>query len=146
MKKSYSGFTLPEVLLSMACLVIIFAMTIPSYNVLQVRNDLDIATLSLVGSLRRAKTLSQAGSGDSGWGVYTATGSILIYKGANYSSRIVSYDETTTISSSIIISGLNDVFFSKMYGIPNITGTTTFTSVKNQTRNVTINAKGMVDY
>jgi hypothetical protein len=121
-------------------------MTIPSYNVLQVRNDLDVATISMVGSLRRAGTLSQVGSGDSVWGVYTATGSILIYKGASYSSRDANYDETTTISPTIVISGLNDISFSKMYGIPNKTGTTTFTSIRNQIRNVTINQKGVVDY
>lgn len=140
------GFTLIEMLLSVACLAIIMAMSIPGYNALQVRNDLDIAVTTTVESLRRAQILSQTASGDTSWGVYVATGSILIYKGTSYVSRELSFDENATISSSIIVSGLKEVNFSKMYGIPNTVGTTTLTSVRNEIRNVTINQKGTIEY
>ncbi|MCF7843443.1 prepilin-type N-terminal cleavage/methylation domain-containing protein [Candidatus Gracilibacteria bacterium] len=140
------GFTLIEMLLSVACIAIILGISLPSYNLLLSTNDLDNATNATVGSFRRAQVLSQTSSGDTTWGVYVATGSILIYKGGSYASRDVSYDEVEAISSSISITGLKDITFSKMYGLPNATGTTILTSVKNETRTITINKKGIVDY
>lgn len=140
------GFTMIEILLSIACLTIIFAMSVPAYMMLQARNDLDIATITVAESYRRAQVESQSANGDSRWGVHIATGSILIYKGSSYGARDVAFDEDTMMPASIVVSGLNDVNFSKIYGLPNGTGTTTLTSVKNETRNITINQKGIVDY
>ena len=57
--KLRKGFTLLEVSLSIAILGIIFGMTMPMYRVFMIRNDLDIATVTLVQNLRRAQTLSQ---------------------------------------------------------------------------------------
>jgi prepilin-type N-terminal cleavage/methylation domain-containing protein len=144
--KSPQGFTLIEMVLSMACITIIAGMSIPAYNSFQIKNDLDTAATSLATSLRRAQVLAQSGSGDSMWGVYTATGSILIYKGSSYVARDTSKDETTTISPAIIISGLKEVSFGKMWGLPTTIGTTTLTSLSNDIRAITINQKGMVDY
>jgi type II secretory pathway pseudopilin PulG len=135
-----------EVTLSLSILLIIFTMTIPAYRAFMVRNDLDTATMSLVENLRRAQILSQVTDGDSSWGIHVATGSILLYKGVNYVSRDQAYDEDTSVSASIVFSGLNDVLFSKQTGMPQSTGTTTLTSTTNEVRNVTINQKGMVDY
>jgi hypothetical protein len=140
------GFTMAEVSLSLSILVMIFAMSMPLYRTFNIRNDMDIAVTTLVQDFRRAQTLSQITDGDSSWGVHVATGSILIYKGQSFVLRDQSFDETTEISTSIIISGLNDVYFSKQAGLPQSTGTTTFTSLNNEIRNVTINQKGMVDY
>ncbi len=140
------GFTMAEVALSLSILAIIFGMTMPLYRIFNVRNDMDIAVTTLVQDFRRAQTLSQITDGDSSWGVHVATGSILIYKGQSYVARDQTFDEITEISSSIIISGLHDVYFSKQAGLPQSVGTTTFTSITNETRNVTINQKGMVDY
>lgn len=144
--KSLKGFTLLEMMLSVSILAIIFAMTGPLYRIFMVRNDLDVTVGSLVQNLRRAQMLSQVADGDSVWGVHTATGSILIFKGATYGARDQTFDENTDIPTSIVISGLTDVVFVKKTGVPQSTGTTTFTSVTNETRNVTINQKGMVDY
>ncbi len=140
------GFTMAEVTLSLSILAMIFGMTMPIYRTFTIRNDMDIAVTTLVQDFRRAQTLSQITDGDSSWGVHVATGSILIYKGQSFLLRDQTFDEITEISTSISISGLNDVYFSKQFGLPQTTGTTTFTSLNNEIRNVTINQKGMVDY
>lgn len=111
-----------------------------------VRNDLDIATVTLTHNLRRAQSLSQASDGDMTWGVRVGVGSILIYKGASYVLRDSAYDENTQIPTTIVPSGINEVNFSKVFGLPNATGTFGLTSQANETRNVTINEKGMVNY
>ena len=144
--KVRSGFTLIEMALSVALLGIIFGMTMPMYHTFSVRNDLDIATFTVVQSLRRAQVLSQVSDGDSSWGVRVSSGSILIYKGSSFILREEEYDENTSIPTTILISGLQDVVFSKQTGLPQNTGTVSLTSSSNETRNVTINQKGMVDY
>ena len=146
LRTTLRGFTMIEVALSLSILLIIFTMTIPAYNKFMVRNDTDIAVMSLVENFRRAQVLSQITDGDSSWGVHVATGSILIYKGINYVTRDQTYDEDTSVSASIVFSGLNDVLFSKQTGMPQSVGTTTLTSTTNEVRNVTINQKGTVDY
>lgn len=135
-----------EIALSMSILGMIFGMTIPMYRIFSVRNDLDIAASTLVQDYRRAQTLSMIADGDSMWGVHVATGSILIYKGSSYVTRNGAFDENTEMPTSIVVSGLTNVTFNKQTGLPQSTGTTTFTSITNEARNVTINQKGMVDY
>lgn len=144
--KSFRGFTMLEVSLSLAILGIMFGIAMPMYRIFMIRNDLDLATMTLVSDLRRAQTLSQVTDGDSTWGVHVGVGSILIYKGANYATRDSAFDEDTSIPASITISGLNNITFTKQTGLPQSTGTTTLTSYSNETRHVTINQKGMVDY
>ena len=144
--KVIKGFTLVEMALSLALLGIIFGIAAPYYQSFQVRNDLDIATNTIVQSLRRAQTLSQAGDGDMNWGVYVQVGSIIIFKGASYILRDVSYDEISNLPPSIESSGIAEVVFSKLYGIPQSTGTFTLTSTANETRNIIINEKGMVNF
>jgi hypothetical protein len=121
-------------------------MVIPSYHTFIVRNDLDIATMTLAQNLRRAQALSQSSDGDMTWGVRLGVGSILVYKGSSYVSRDVDFDENTQIPKSIVPTGLAEVTFSKVIGVPSATGTFTLTSQANEKRNVTINEKGMVDY
>lgn len=135
-----------EMVLSIALLTLIVGMTLPAFRTFSIRNDLDIAVNQIVQNLYRAQTLSQIGDGDINWGVHMATGSILVYKGASFASRDMTYDEITDISPSIAITGVVDVTFSKFTGLPQTTGTTTLTSTANEIRNVTINAKGMVNY
>ncbi len=144
--RSIKGFTLPEVLLSLALLGIIGGMTIPMYRTFMVRNDLDIAATTIAQNLRRAQALSQARDGDTSWGLHVSVGSILIYKGTSYVLRDQVFDENTSIPTSIVPSGLLDVTFSRVTGMPQTVGTFTVTSQANEIRNVTINEKGMVEY
>ena len=144
--KFLRAFTLPEVLLSLSIIVIIGAMTIPLYSTFMNRNELDIATVTIAQNLRRAQALSQAGDGDTSWGVHVGVGSILLYKGTSYVLRDSSFDENTSIPTTIVPSGITDVTFTKVSGTPQTTGTFILTSQANETRNVTINEKGMVEY
>jgi prepilin-type N-terminal cleavage/methylation domain-containing protein len=146
LKFFHRGFTLPEVLLSLTLISIMGGMIIPMYRTFMVRNDLDIATIGIAQNLRRAQALSQSADGDTSWGLHVGVGSILVYKGASYVSRDSLYDENTSMPTTIVPTGLSEVTFSKVVGTPSATGTFMLTSQSNETRNVTINQKGMVDY
>src|SRR3990167_8395347 len=108
-----AGFTMIELLLSISIIAIIAGMSAPIYQAFQVRNDLDIATVSIVQSLRRAQILSEAVDGDSSWGVKVQSGSIILFKGVNYATRDINFDEKFDVSASITPSGVSEVAFTK---------------------------------
>lgn len=140
------GFTFIEILLSMAAVGIIAGVSLPLYQSFQVRNDLDIATVEIVHSFRRAHILATAVDGDSSWGVYVHSGSITLFKGPNYAARDAGFDEVFEVPASIVPSGISEVVFARFTGVPQTTGTITLTSTTNELRTITINAKGMVNY
>ncbi|EKD76164.1 MAG: hypothetical protein ACD_43C00207G0002 [uncultured bacterium] len=144
--KHQIGFTLLEVLLTVAAISIIAGISIPVYQSFQNRNDLDIAATTFAQSLRRAQVLAQAADGDTNWGVAVFSGSIVLFKGISYAARDANYDELSDLSPSITLAGTQEYVFAKFTGLPQTTGTLTLTSVNNETRTITINAKGMVNY
>lgn len=144
--RNQNGFTLVELLLSVALLAIILLLGSPiSYNI-YLRNDLDITASNIVQANRRAQALSQAYSGDSSWGVYIQSGSITIYKGTSYSARDTDFDEITEVSNALTPSGVQEILYSKFDGEPQTTGSIILTSSNNETRTITIAEKGMVSY
>lgn len=141
-----TGFTLIEVLLSIAMMAIIAGISIPIYQSVQVRNDLDIAATTLAQSIRRSQVLSQGMDGDTNWGVKVQIGSIIIFRGVSYAARDVSFDEVFSVPTSIVPSGLSEIISEKLTGMPQSMGTITFTSSLNETRTLTLNAKGNINY
>ncbi len=133
-------------LLSVAAITIIAGISVPVYQSFQNRNDLDIATVAIAQSVRRAQLLAQAVDGDVSWGVKIQSGSIAVFKGTSYAARDTTFDETFDVPTSITPSGVSEIVFAKFTGLPATTGTTTLTSNINETRTITINAKGMVGY
>lgn len=140
------GFTLIELILVIATITVLSAIAIPVYSLLQVRNDLDVATNTTIQTLRRAQTLSQAVDGDSIWGVKLQTSDITLFKGADYALRDTTYDEDYSLSGNVTPTGVSEVVFSKLLGNPNTTGTLILTSSNNEIQNITLNSKGFLDY
>lgn len=141
------GFSLIEVLMSVAIMSVLAGLSLPIYQSFQNRNDLDITAEATANALRRAQAYARSVKGDSQWGVGVQSSAITLFKGATFASRDTAYDETIALAN-ISVSGLSEVLFSKMSGAPNIVGTDsiTLTSMNNDVRTVTINAKGMVSY
>lgn len=140
------GFTLIEMLLSVSIITLLVGISVPVYATFIGRNDLEVTRQGIVESLRRAQTYARAVEGDSTWGVAVVSGKAVLFKGASYAARDTAFDENITINSSITTSGLSEVVFTKLSGAPSATGTATFTqATTNDSRTVTINAKGMVE-
>lgn len=140
------GFTIIEMLLSVAAIGVIAGISIPIYQSFQTRNDLDVAVTEIAQSLRRAQVLSQAVDGDIGWGVSVQSGIVTIFKGTSYAMRDANLDEIFEMPTNIILSGMSEVAFAKFTGLPTSVGTIALTSNTNEARNITINEKGMVSY
>ena len=146
MVKNTRGFTLLELVLSIALLSILAVITIPLYRTFQVKNTLDTGTYEIVAALRRAQLLSQAAEADGQWGVAVHSGSVTIFQGMSYAARNAALDETMTLVSSVIPSGTSEIVFSEVTGLPVSAGTLTLTSSTGLQRIITINAKGMLTY
>jgi prepilin-type N-terminal cleavage/methylation domain-containing protein len=140
------GFTLIEVLLSVAIIGMLVGISLPVYESFSRRNDLDVTAQGVVSLLRRAESYSRAVKTDAVWSVEIQTSSATLFQGASFASRNTAYDETVAIPSSITPSGLTEVQFSKFNAAPNTTGTVTLLSNTNDTRVIAINAEGMVSY
>ena len=143
---SPKGFTLLEVLLSIGLITVLAGLSLPVYQALQNRNDLDITAVTVAQTLRRAQLLSQAMDGDTSWGISIQTGSITLFRGTSYAARDTSFDEVFDVPTSITQSGVGEVVFAKFTGMPQTTGTITLTSSTNEVRNLILNAKGTITY
>lgn len=141
----HKGFSLLEMLLSVAIIGILAGLSAPVYGNLQIKNDLDVASTTTVQTLRRAQILSCASDGDSTWGLHIESGKIILFKGSTYSGRDTSYDEIFDMSNNITPSGISDVVYSKLLCEPQTTGTITLTTASDS-ENITINTKGMISY
>ena len=140
------GFTFIELLLTVALLSLIAGMGVPVYQSLQNRNNLSLAVQSYTDALRRSQVLARANEGDSVWGVHIATSTITVFQGASFASRDASFDELTEFPSNIVVTGVSENVFSKTFGEPSTTGTTTLTDSTGTVRTIGINEKGTITY
>ncbi len=141
-----SGFTLIEIILSIGLVSLLAAISIPLYQTFQVRNDLDIAAVTEVQNLRRAQLLAQAVDGDTNWGVYATSGSITLFQGLSYATRATTSDDVVSVPTSITPTGTLEMVFTKFTGLPQASTTVIFNSSVNETRTISINAKGTISY
>ena len=96
--------------------------------------------------VERAQVLSQAVDGDTTWGVKLQTSGISLFKGASYAGRDINFDEDYSLNGNVTPTGVTEVVFSKLLGIPNTTGTLTLTNTNSEVQNITIGSKGQLDY
>ncbi|HLD17879.1 MAG TPA: type II secretion system protein [Patescibacteria group bacterium] len=146
MEKRGKGFTVIEVLIVMAVMIILMGAIMPVSSSFLNKNDLDLTVQKIVQSVRRAQFLAQATDSDSTWGIHAQSGSVILFKGANYSARDATRDEIYTFSNNEVLDGTTDFLFSKLTGFPTATGTLSITSSDASVRNVSINAFGIVQY
>jgi prepilin-type N-terminal cleavage/methylation domain-containing protein len=140
------GFTLIEVLLSVAILTLLTGLSLPVYESFVRRNDLDLTAQTIASTIRRAETYARGVNEDSTWGVRFTSPTTTLFKGTTYATRDATYDEIVTIPNSMTMTGTSEVVFSKLSAIPNTTASIDLNSTTNDTRTITVNAGGAVEY
>lgn len=140
------GFTLLEIILSLALVAILSSAGFVFSRTILIDADLDKAATGFAESARRADMLSRGVDGDSTWGVHAQPGSITLFKGGSYVTRDTSVDETIDLPLTITPSGTTEFVFSKLSGFPAASGTLTLTGFQGQSRSITINGKGTLSY
>jgi prepilin-type N-terminal cleavage/methylation domain-containing protein len=142
-----AGFTLLEMILSIAIIGIIAGLSAPVFVAFSNRQDIIQTEKSIADALRRAQQYSANERANSQWGVRFQAGSVTVFKGASYATRDATYDEVDSVPTTVTMSYTGEIVFSQLYGLPS-TGLTQVlsSSVDSMTQTLTMNAKGVVDY
>jgi prepilin-type N-terminal cleavage/methylation domain-containing protein len=143
--KRSGGFTLVEMILSVALVGIAVGIGASLLQTFQANADLDASQSTYVGMIRRAQTLAMTQSYDSPWGVHAENGFIALFQGSSWETRDPEHDEVHQLSESISVSGLSDVTFEKLTGLPTGFGTTTLVSYESENF-VYVNEVGLVSF
>lgn len=143
MKNAQGGFSLIELILAVAIVLIIggFSMSFSTNFLLQ--NAAANTRDQFIGELRKAQTYALSSKENSNWGVQYTGNTITLFKGTSYAARDTAWDEIYESNANLSISGPNEIVFTKMSGLPSTTGTITITGVSTS-KTVTINSQGVV--
>ncbi len=147
--KREAGFTLVEMLLTVAALSIIAVVAIPFTNSSLVRGNFDASSRVYENALRKAYAYARASRNDTDWGVYTASSSVTVFSGSTYAGRSAALDESNeyayplTVTGTIASGGIAEVVFAKGSGLPSATGTVVVENGGNS-KTFTMNAAGAI--
>jgi len=137
------GFTLTEILLTVAIIAIIGAASAPYLSRFLAGGYLTTATAKVARTLRKAQTYSLNGKQDSVWGVHYEPKLLVLFKGESYTTRDSSFDEQFNIPQMVGVVGLVDIYFQKLRGKPSETLSITISALNDQ-RTITVNSEGMI--
>jgi len=121
------------------------AVSISVSQDLYLKNDLEIATISLSQTVREAQMMAKEGYRDSRWGVKVQQEELTLYKGTSYDSRDTIFDEKITIPKGVEITGVDDFNFSKLEGEPQTSGNISL-KISSYENNISVNEKGILSY
>jgi len=122
------GFSLIEILLVIGILMIVLTLSLISFRVLTRKADLDVSLENIIIALNTAKNKTLASEGASRYGVYFDTNTpsrYVLFKGQDYISRDVAFDEIYVLPSAVVIPSLslngggNEVVFNRLKGDTN---------------------------
>ncbi len=152
------GFTLVELVITIAIGVILVVTAVPLYSNLQVSTQLNEQSAMIVQTLRAAREQAVAGYNNSASGVYIlinpagADSYVSYYQGPSYAARNSAYDQTKTMEPplsfqnvSFITTSTNiDINFSKSTGVPNNIGSFLIVHSVSGQRSIAVNRYGAI--
>lgn len=155
MKKK--AFTLLELLITMAILVMIVTTAISISGTFLAENYLDTAKTQTIHLIRLAQIRSMSQFKNDQWSIYIDEDSggtndqITLFKGNDYATRDSSFDINTPFPNSIALTNTSlngggyTTTFEKMTGDTNEYGSFDIqNTLNNETKTITINSKGLI--
>jgi Tfp pilus assembly protein FimT len=139
------GFTLFEVLIVVAFIVILFQL-ISLFGIRAIfLQEIDQVRETVRSELASARDHAISGSGSaSAWGVSFATSSMMTFKGASFESRDPSYDFETVFGSRVVLTGTEEIVFTPPFGEPQTSGTVMITN-GTEYATATVNPYGAIE-
>ena len=144
-EQSRSGFTLIELILVLAIMLTISVMAPTFYSRFLLQNAVANTTDQLSGSLRKAQIYSMVGKQNSAWSVNYSSNTITAYKGTVFATRNTSFDEKFSVNTNVSVSGITDINFARLTGIPTPSTSTIIISSGTNSDTITINSQGVVN-
>lgn len=121
------GFTLVELLVVLALLSIVLALStglsFPYYR----RQQLITATSVALSELRQAQAEADSQLDDADHGIKAQSTGVVRFTGSSYAARTTSKDKTSLFSFPVTVSGTTEFVFPKGGIVPQTTGTLTLT-------------------
>lgn len=122
-RKTSHGFTLIELLLVIALMLILGVFMLPVGISYYRTSVLDETTEKIETMLRDAYSASSSGVHDNAHGVKFDTNGYVLFEGLSYDTRVTAEDFFIAIPDVITTSGISEVVFSEITGIPDVSGT-----------------------
>jgi prepilin-type N-terminal cleavage/methylation domain-containing protein len=136
------AFTIIEILLALSIVAVIGSLSIPSYRYYQIISDLNRASDQVTHALYRSRQLAMNNVQDSAWGVRVSEG--VLFSGEAFAARDAAWDEAYSLPVGITASGLSEVSFSRIKGVPSATGSIILTAVNGLQRVIAVMSDGGV--
>ena len=139
------NFTLVELIMVMGILALLTVISLPlAINFYRTR-QLDVHENGIVQVLRRAQLKAMSVEDDSSFGVYITPDRYVLFKGDSYSARDFTYDEIYELPSNLSVSGISEIVFSRLRGVPSNTGNIIL-AINNKSEIININELGTINY
>ncbi len=141
--------TAVEIMVVIAVLGVLLMIVIPQFSNIRENQVLKSTVADVLSSIDKARAETLSSLNSSQYGVYFQSDKIVIFKGTSYSALDTTNNEITSITAPANISNISllnsgsNVYFNRLTGAPNTTGTVTISST-HYSKIVTIYATGVV--
>lgn len=149
MKNFYKkGITVTEILIVIATLGIIFSIMIPQFSKMRENQTLKGGVQDILSSINKARTETLSSLNSFVYGVHFQSDKVIIFKGAAFSdgaagNETIDIIAPAAISNIALVGGGNEIYFNRLSGAPNTTGSITV-STSSYSKIITISATGTV--
>ena len=142
------GYTVLEILIVLAVLSLLISIFLPSFQRIRSNSVLKSTASNIFSALDKARSQGLSSVNSSEYGVHFETQKIVIFKGTVFSPSDINNEEIPItmpayISLISLTGGAVDLYFDRLSGAPNKTGTVTV-SVSSSSKIITISATGAV--
>lgn len=142
-------FTLLEILVVLAIVVVVLAIGWPALNRWQSGSFLSTSAEQIEGSARLAQVNAQNGFSNKPIGLKLFENKIIIFQGSDYNNRVIADDKEIILQKGINLAwqlnnNNDEIIFSKNKGLPSQTGVLILTGNDKEAQ-VSINEIGLID-
>ena len=132
--------------MAMAVLALLIAVSLPLTLSFYKTRQLDVYENGIVQAIRRAQLKAMSVEADSSFGVYITLNHYVLFRGNSYATpRDTTYDEVFELPSNLSVTGLSEIVFSRLKGVPSVTGNITLT-LDSKSETININEVGRINY
>jgi Tfp pilus assembly protein FimT len=145
--KKMEGITLIEILVAIAVVAILATTVLPGFSKIKKMQILKSTTEDMVSAIGEARSETMASLDSSSYGVNFESNKITIFQGTSFSvdsihNKVIDITPPATISSINLNNNGTSLYFNRLSGLPNTSGTITISMTGVDSKIVTISATG----
>lgn len=139
------GFTLIEVFIILAILVVVFLASSPLYNYFLSFSIHDSVRQEIMQNIKLAQSKAQSGEGGSDFGVKFETSQYTLYEGPSFTGRQPTQDMVFSLPAHFEVLDSPEVNFASKSGLPKAGAVINIISILDgRSETITVDANGLV--